>query len=544
MEPALLPGEVVRASEEGLCVTLLNGPLVTLPNPYAVCQYVLTNARIIFRPLVNADGKVPFRGPIVLPLAALDTVTMEAQTGRSKETILCLELQCRDCQVVSILFSGSLLALGKRMFGQLKDRAFTAQFPFDHYAATMDLSGALTAGTPRAPRFGCYSARRDFERMGIPDSRLALNVTVNANFQLVPSYPAALCVPADISDALLIKSAAFRSKRRFPVVIWKGSKTGLLLRSSQPQVGVGMSRSEDDEALLGCVAGMGVTSRILMIFDVRPRINAYANHATASGGCEVTVWSSSSSSFFLPPPFFPSFRFCCGRICPFPSASSSSFSQTAIICIMFSDRSAQNTMFYPFAVLQFGNVENIHAVRASYEKLVTLLAASRQSLNDDCDEWDKKLLATGWQKHIYSILCCARTIADWLLDGKNILIHCSDGWDRTPQCTSLVQLMLDPVYRSCEGFAVLVEKDWVAYGHNFNSRHGGDQQNLKERSPVFLQFLSCVMQLVWQFPTAFEFTSAFLVALHRESVSGYCGTFAADTPLKRWLDRVDDTTHR
>lgn len=32
------------------------------------------------------------------------------------------------------------------------------------------------------------------------------------------------------------------------------------------------------------------------------------------------------------------------------------------------------------------------------------------------------------------------------------------GWDRTSQLSSLAQLMLDPYYRSLEGFAILIEK--------------------------------------------------------------------------------------
>jgi len=42
------------------------------------------------------------------------------------------------------------------------------------------------------------------------------------------------------------------------------------------------------------------------------------------------------------------------------------------------------------------------------------------------------------------------------------LVHCSDGWDRTGQVCSLTQLILDPYYRTIEGFAVLIEKDWYA----------------------------------------------------------------------------------
>lgn len=41
---------------------------------------------------------------------------------------------------------------------------------------------------------------------------------------------------------------------------------------------------------------------------------------------------------------------------------------------------------------------------------------------------------------------------------KTVLIHCSDGWDRTPQLTATSMLCLDPYYRTLEGFEVLIEK--------------------------------------------------------------------------------------
>ena len=53
-----------------------------------------------------------------------------------------------------------------------------------------------------------------------------------------------------------------------------------------------------------------------------------------------------------------------------------------------------------------------------------------------------------------------------------MLIHCSDGWDRTSQLAALTQIMLDPYYRTFEGFSVLIEKDFVSFGHQFQLRHG------------------------------------------------------------------------
>ena len=38
------------------------------------------------------------------------------------------------------------------------------------------------------------------------------------------------------------------------------------------------------------------------------------------------------------------------------------------------------------------------------------------------------------------------------LRGGSTLVHCSDGWDRTSQLTSLSQLIMDPYYRTMEGF--------------------------------------------------------------------------------------------
>ena len=55
---------------------------------------------------------------------------------------------------------------------------------------------------------------------------------------------------------------------------------------------------------------------------------------------------------------------------------------------------------------------------------------------------------------------------------RPVMVHCSDGWDRTPQIVALTELLVDPYYRSMEGFRVLVEKEWLDFGHKMADRNG------------------------------------------------------------------------
>ena len=76
----------------------------------------------------------------------------------------------------------------------------------------------------------------------------------------------------------------------------------------------------------------------------------------------------------------------------------------------------------------------------------------------------------------------------FLDNGFNVLCHCSDGWDRTSQCTSLIMLIMDPYYRTIPGFIVLIEKEWISVGHNFLTRSGKGASK-SHMAPIFFQFL-------------------------------------------------------
>jgi len=124
------------------------------------------------------------------------------------------------------------------------------------------------------------------------------------------------------------------------------------------------------------------------------------------------------------------------------------------------------------------------------------------------------------------------------------LVHCSDGWDRTAQILSLAQIMLDPYFRTIEGFEVLVMKDWVYFGHQFNLRTGHGNKNDKDdqRSPVFLQFLDCVHQLMIQYPFAFEFNQKFLSDLAYQIYACRFGLFLCNSYQEIQLYNIEERT--
>ncbi|RLV62522.1 hypothetical protein DV515_00019227, partial [Chloebia gouldiae] len=143
------------------------------------------------------------------------------------------------------------------------------------------------------------------------------------------------------------------------------------------------------------------------------------------------------------------------------------------------------------------------------------------------EKWLSALEGTRWLDHVRSCLRKAVEVAS-LLAGKRCSVVLQEPSDRDLNClvASLVQLLGDPHARSLPGFQSLVQREWVAAGHPFPRRLGLlCPDSPREEAPVFLLFLDCTWQLLWQFPADFGFTEAFLLALHDSSFSPYFSTF-------------------
>ncbi|KAF9430027.1 hypothetical protein BGZ94_008624 [Podila epigama] len=329
---------------------------------------------------------------------------------------------------------------------------------------------------------------------------------INQSFTFSPTYPHSIVVPTRISDTVLTYAAKHRSKARIPALSYlHWNNMASITRSSQPMVGLKQNRSIQDEKLIeaifmtnvpqsasgGPIYGSTATN---LIIDARPTANAVANTAVGAG--------------------------------------------------------TENMENYRNCKKVYSGIDNIHVMRDSLNKLVEAL------LEIDAGHHVSKatLQKSGWLKHIGAVMDGALMIVRNIhVCNSHVLVHCSDGWDRTAQLTSVAQICLDPYYRTLRGFQVLIEKEWCSFGYKFMDRCGHlsndknfvalsatnsaantfanvqnkfyNNKHIRETSPVFHQFLDCVFQTMSQHPDRFEFNEYFLTQLHYHVYSCQFGNF-------------------
>eukprot|EP01062_Namystynia_karyoxenos_P072451 TRINITY_DN6861_c0_g1_i1.p1 TRINITY_DN6861_c0_g1~~TRINITY_DN6861_c0_g1_i1.p1 ORF type:complete len:998 (+),score=263.73 TRINITY_DN6861_c0_g1_i1:65-2995(+) len=339
----------------------------------------------------------------------------------------------------------------------------------------------------------------DFERLfcSDPTSDSPYRLShVNAEYGVCNTYPAVVVVPREMTDEALVRCAKFRAKNRFIAVSWFHPTSHVCIaRCSQPQLGrMGNNRSPDDERFVerlhphfdGLEGSRKTTVRII---DCRGQAAAVANIAKGGG--------------------------------------------------------YEKEENYKCRV-EFQDIENVHVVSASAEAIRRALSP-RTAVDNSVERWTHELARTGWFTHVEKVLGAAVRCAVMISQDSSALVHCTNGWDRTAQVVSLAMLMVDPHYRTIEGFCTLVDKEWIALGHKFADRCGvcgyGDGSNKdKDASPVFVLFADCVHQLMRKHPTAFQFTEDFLIYVIDAVYSNRFGTFLCNSQSERHALRVRERT--
>nr|XP_046916559.1 probable serine/threonine-protein kinase pats1 [Dermatophagoides farinae] len=420
---------------------------------------------------------------------------------------------------------------------------------------------------------------------------------LNKDFKFCNSYPEYFIVPADITDKELEYIANFRYSRRIPVVVWRNRHNGcVIMRSSQPVVGWFFGRCNQDEKMLQKVlkicqrdtqynyyGGGGGGDNLMMTTTkltnggnminsngtTTPALyNGNGNHMDHNQSIKMNGGGGGDGFKLLSN----------GGSTTTTTATKQQQTNHSTVVDQDSsndddnddddddDQSNNNKLlildarsytaafanralgggcecpeYYTNCDIQFMGLNNIHGIRKSFYNLRYICESSQI----DQSNWYTLLDNTKWLHNLASLLKAAVVVVDAItIQERPVLVHCSDGWDRTPQVIALAELMLDPFYRTIDGFKILIEKEWLQYGHKFADRCRSSTLNIdpNERCPVFLQWVDCVHQLVKQFPREFEFNVFYLMKLVYHSYSCLFGTFTCNTVQERRSYQVYEKT--
>lgn len=366
-----------------------------------------------------------------------------------------------------------------------------------------------------------YSPEADYARMGLLECP-HLRLLDNNSWLIFPSYPPTFVIPASLSTLELSELANYRSSSRIPAVVWIHPQTkATMSRCAQPCVGLSGYVDPVDQKVVECLR-LGSNPPLeqaqepeFVFIDARSNIAATANSAHGKGTEDVRNYKSSRLHF-----------------CNIANihAVRASYANLALVC-----QSSQNHQHLRHLALAQDQDQDL-SKEESLDR-ASSSSSNSSSVNDQNKVEENSAELQDWLNHINSILAAVLECTSCLMNGASIMVHCSDGWDRTPAITALVELVLDGHYRTLVGFCALVEKEWCSFGHLFRSRFGhGDapgEQEVEEQSPVFIQWLDAVWQIWRQCPWAFEFNERLLEEIYEAAFSGVFGTFLYNCPKER-----------
>lgn len=274
----------------------------------------------------------------------------------------------------------------------------------------------------------------------------------NKDYSVCATYPPCLVVPTSVSDTVIRHAARFRSHNRLPVVshVHHNPLDGTrgVLMRSSQPLSGLTNKRSAQDEFLVRSMAAQSTSKSLVIADARHPTSVLANAVQGRG--------------------------------------------------------TESADHYHADRVVFLNLPNMHHIRE-------WLPFRHHDRPCDCDD-DGGKTGNAWWRGVERVKEAARQIADWIGEGRAVLVHCSDGWDRTPQLTTLAifHLLFDTHQQplTIDVIDRFIGTEWISFGHRFATRHShfrplqiiGDTATAAaaaapsdtESAPIFTQFLDCL----------------------------------------------------
>ncbi|KAJ6129848.1 hypothetical protein N7512_002628 [Penicillium capsulatum] len=404
---------------------------------------------------------------ITYPIISFCTLRSTPSVSRQLSSI---RLRCRDFTFVCFYFANEHKA--REVFESIKQ--WTCK------SGRIDKLYAFAYQPPPPEKefngWDLYDPRKEWARQGLMKENSGWRISeINSDYGFSPTYPALIPVPSNISDNTINYAGRYRSRARIPALSYLHPVNNCTItRSSQPLVGVRQNRSIQDEKLLAAIFSTSRSERPLASF-AQSALEREASDSSHNSTESIKTDTDLSNAEDLEDEMLAAAR-------EDPESHRSVYGaqqQNLIVdarptvnafAMQAVGLGSENMDNYKFATKAYLGIDNIHVMRDSLNKVVDALKETDVTPLGPNRE---QLMRSGWLKHIAGILDGAGLIARQVgLSHSHVLIHCSDGWDRTSQLSALSQICLDPYFRTLEGFMVLVEKDWLSFGHMFRHRSG------------------------------------------------------------------------